>query len=131
MKTTQLIKKSMLLWTMALLLSMFSLNQATAQTANYDPSGTWLYEVEMPDTKLTGELTITKTKEGYEVVIKSNVYGTLELEDITFEKMILKGSSDVEGGAVGFEWKFEGDQLKGTVDTEEGVLSMTAKKKKK
>lgn len=120
----------MSLWALTLVLALFSVNQATAQTANYDPSGTWLYEVDIPDAKLTGELTISKSDKGYGAVIKSDVYGTIELGEVTFENMVLKGSSQVDGGKVEFEWKFDGDQLKGSVYTLDGTLSMTAKKKK-
>lgn len=129
MKTIQIFKRTMMFSVMAMLLSLFSMNQSMAQT-EYDPSGVWKYVVPTPEGDLTGELTISKTAEGYEVVIKSSVYGTIELEDVTFKEMILEGSSEVDGGLVDFEWKFDGDDLEGYAHTDDGSLEITATRKK-
>ena len=113
---------------MVMMFALFTASKAVAQ--EYDPTGVWNYEVEMPEGTLTGEMTITKTDKGYEVVIKSDVYGTLELEDVTFKEMVLTGVTEVDGGDVDFEFQFDGDVIEGIIGTDDGELSMTAKRKK-
>ncbi|HEY9116684.1 MAG TPA: hypothetical protein VIN11_02595 [Roseivirga sp.] len=128
MKTMQFLRRTGLFSAMVMMFALFTANKAVAQ--EYDPTGVWIYEVEMPEGTLTGEMTITKTDKGYEVVIKSDVYGTLELEDVTFKEMVLTGVTEVDGGDVDFEFQFDGDVIEGIIGTDDGELSMTAKRKK-
>lgn len=130
MKTMQLIRKTVLLSAIAFTMVLVSINQSLAQT-DYDPTGTWSYTVDMPDTQLKGEMVITKAEDGtYEVLIKSSVYGNIELEDVTFKEMVLEGNAEIDGGNIEFEFKFDGDDIEGAVYTPDGTLSMTAERKK-
>lgn len=130
MKTMQTLKKSMMLSALALLFTVFSVNQSVAQEA-YDPTGTWEYEVSMPEGDLTGDMIISRAEDGtLEVSIKSDVYGTIELEDVVFDDMILEGSAEIDGGNIEFEFKFDGDDCEGAVYTPDGTLEMTAERKK-
>lgn len=130
MKTIQFFKKSMLLSAMALAFTILSINQSMAQQA-YDPTGTWSYTVPSPEGDLTGDMIISRVEDGtLEVTIKSSVYGTIELEDIVFEEMILEGNADINGDSIEFEFKFDGDDLEGAVYTPDGTMEMTAERKK-
>lgn len=130
MKTMQFFKKTMLLSAMALAFTILSVNQSWAQEA-YDPTGTWAYTVPSPEGDLTGDMIISRAEDGtLEVTIKSSVYGTIELEDIVFEEMILEGSADINGDSIEFEFKFDGDDIEGAVYTPDGTLEMTAERKK-
>lgn len=130
MKTMQFFKKTMLLSAMALAFTILSVNQSWAQEA-YDPTGTWAYTVPSPEGDLTGDMIISRAEDGtLEVTIKSSVYGTIELEDIVFEEMILEGNADINGDSIEFEFKFDGDDIEGAVYTPDGTLEMTAERKK-
>ncbi|NVK83773.1 MAG: hypothetical protein HWE21_05595 [Cytophagia bacterium] len=130
MKTIQFFKKSMLLSAIALAFTILSINQSMAQQA-YDPTGTWSYTVPSPEGDLTGDMIISRAEDGtLEVTIKSSVYGTIELEDIVFEEMVLEGNADINGDSIEFEFKFDGDDLEGAVYTPDGTLEMTAERKK-
>lgn len=130
MKTIQFFKKSMLLSAMALAFTIISINQSMAQQA-YDPTGTWSYTVPSPEGDLTGDMIISRAEDGtLEVTIKSSVYGTIELEDIVFEEMVLEGNADINGDSIEFEFKFDGDDLEGAVYTPDGTMEMTAERKK-
>lgn len=130
MKTMQLIRKTILLSAITLVMVLVSMNQSVAQT-DYDPTGTWAYTVSMPDTQLKGDMVITKAEDGtYEVLIKSSVYGNIELKDVTFKEMVLEGNAEIDGGNIEFEFKFDGDDIEGAVYTPDGTLSMTAERKK-
>ncbi|NVJ48523.1 MAG: hypothetical protein HWE07_15415 [Cytophagia bacterium] len=130
MKTIQFFKKSMLLSAMALAFTILSINQSMAQQA-YDPTGTWSYTVPSPEGDLTGDMIISRAEDGtLEVTIKSSVYGTIELEDIVFEEMVLEGNADINGDSIEFEFKFDGDDLEGAVYTPDGTMEMTAERKK-
>lgn len=129
MKTIQFFKRSMTFSMLAFLLTVLSVNQAKAQKA-YDPVGTWEYEVSMPDGDLTGEMVISRAEDGIlEVTIQSSVYGTIELEDVVFDDMILEGNTEIDGGNIEFEFKFDGDDCEGAVYTPDGTLEMTAQRK--
>lgn len=130
MKTMQFFKKTMLLSALALAFTILSVNQSAALEA-YDPTGTWAYKVPSPEGDLTGDMIISRAEDGtLEVTIKSSVYGTIELEDITFEEMILEGTADIDGDSIKFEFKFDGDDIEGAVHTPDGTLEMTAERKK-
>lgn len=139
MKKITTLKRSAILAMVALLLIAFpvqygvsaSLSQDAEVQKAYDPSGTWNYEVETPEGTLTGEMTIKKADDQFEVVIESDVYGTLELEDITFEKMVMEASIEIEGDQIEFEWKFDGDSMEGAAYSGEDELAMTAERKSK
>jgi len=130
MKAIQLFKKTMLMGTLAFVFTILSVNQSQAQAA-YDPTGTWTYSVATPEGNLTGEMVISKAEDGtLEVLIKSSVYGNIELGDVTFKEMVLEGSADIDGGNIEFEFKFDADDIEGSVYTPDGTLSMTAERKK-
>ena len=130
MKTMQFFKKSMLLSTLAFVFTILSSNQSMAQAA-YDPTGTWTYAVSTPEGDLTGEMMISKNEDGtLAVLIKSSVYGDIQLEDITFKEMVLEGAADINGDSIEFEFKFDGDDIEGAVYTPDGTLEMSAERKK-
>lgn len=98
----------------------------------YDPSGVWNYEVETPEGNLQDVMTISKDDDGeYQVTISSDVYGDLVLEDISFEKMVMEASVDIEGETIEFEFNFDGDSMEGTAYAGEDELSITAERDKK
>jgi len=118
----------------------FPVKESVSQTAdthysiqdNFTPVGVWVYSVSTPDGDLTDEMTITKDEEGgFEVSIESDVYGTMELEDITFEKMVMEASVELNGDNVSFEFEFDGDSMEGMVYAGEDELTITAERKKK
>lgn len=113
-----------------LFLVAVSLNAEEWSQTKYDPSGTWDYEVETPDGNITGEM-IVKLEDGeYEVVIKSDIYGDLTLEDISFEKNVMEASISVEGESMAIEFEFDGDEMEGAVYTGDEELAITAERQK-
>ena len=119
---------------MSMTLAILFINAASANSITHltkaDPSGTWEYEVSMPDgSSLSGDMKIAKVENEYEVTIYSNVYGTMELENIVFEENTLEATVDMEGDTIEFEFEIDGDSMEGKVYTPEGELEMTAKKK--
>lgn len=109
----------------------FPVKESISQT-KYSPVGTWDYEVETPDGTLTDEMVVKLDEEGeYEVSIESDVYGTLELSEISFEKMLMEGEISVEGASMSVEFKFDGDSMEGIVYTGEEELAITAERQKK
>lgn len=139
MKNLTTLKRSAALLLVMLTLAAFPMQQGVSGPVDmdteiqnaYDPTGTWNYEVETPDGNLTGEMTIKKVDGEFEVKIESDVYGTLELEDITFEKMVMEASIEIEGDQIEFEWEFDGDSMEGTVYSGEDELAMTAERASK
>lgn len=130
MKTMQLMRKTVLLSALTFAMVLISINESLAQT-DYDPTGTWAYTVDMPDTQLKGEMVISRAENGiFNVLIKSSVYGNIELEDVTFKEMVLKGNAEIDGGNIEFEFNFDGDDIEGAVYTPDGTLSMAAERKK-
>lgn len=107
---------------------LFSFTPITQKA--YDPSGVWDWEVETDEGTLTGEMTISKEEEEYEVVIESDIYGTMEMEDVTFEKNIMEGTVEVDGDQVEFEWEFDGDTMEGAAYLGEDELAMSAERQK-
>jgi len=51
----------------------------------YDPSGIWDYTVVTEEGDLTGEMTIEKEDGDWQITIETDMYGTLELEDVTLD----------------------------------------------
>jgi hypothetical protein len=99
--------------------------------SQYNPSGTWDYEAQTPDGNLKDVMTITLNAEGvYEVSIKSQIYGALELDDVAFEKMIMTSNVDIEGLSIEFEMKFDGESMEGIVYTGEDELVIKAERRK-
>ncbi len=108
------------------------LKASVTELAKYDPTGVWDYEVETPDGTLQDEMTIKKNEEGeYEVSIASDVYGTLVLQEVTFEKNVMEGHVEIEGDRIEFEMKFEGDSMEGSIYAGEDELTVTAERQKK
>ena len=122
MKKTINIKRSFALLAMTLLF--------VAAAPALDPVGVWDYEVTTPDGDVTGEMTITKTDDGYAVVIESDMYGKMELEDVTMEENVMEASFELDGMLLDFEFEFDGDELEGVVYAGEDELSFTATKQK-
>jgi hypothetical protein len=113
-------------------LRMDSLAQNSVQNVSqYSPVGTWNYEAQSPDGTLKDVMTITLNAEGiYEVTIKSQVYGTLELDDVEFDKMVMTGNVDIEGQSIEFEMKFDGESMEGIVYAGEDELVIKAERQK-
>ncbi|MFY0594484.1 hypothetical protein [Roseivirga sp.] len=116
----------------------FPAKQSVSQTSDlginiqdkYSPVGTWEYKVSTPDGDLTDEMTISKDEDGdWQVSIESDVYGTLNLEDITFEKNVMEASVDLNGDSVAFEFEFDGDSMEGMVYAGEDELTISAERK--
>jgi hypothetical protein len=113
-------------------LRMDGLEQNSIQNLNqYSPVGTWNYEAQSPDGTLKDVMTITLNAEGiYEVTIKSQVYGTLELHDVEFDKMVMTGNVEIEGQSIEFEMKFDGESMEGLVYAGEDELVIKAERQK-
>jgi len=114
-----------------LFLVAVSLNAEEWAQTKYDPTGTWDYEVETPDGNVTGEMIVAMEDGEYTVTIKSDIYGDMTLEDITFEKNVMEGTISVEGQSMEMEMKFDGDEMEGAVYTGEDELAITAERQKK
>jgi hypothetical protein len=103
----------------------------TTSMSQYDPTGTWDYEAQTPDGTVKDVMTIVLNDEGvYEVTIKSQIYGTLELDDVLLDKLVLTGNVDIEGTSIDFEMTFDGDNIEGIINTGEAELTFTAKRQK-
>lgn len=131
MKNLSTTTKSIAIVILFLTALAFPVKEGLSQT-KYSPVGTWDYEVETPDGNLTDVMVIKLDDEGeFEVSIESDVYGTLELSDVTFEKMLMEGEIEVEGASMSVEFEFDGDSMEGVVYTGEEELIITAEKQKK
>lgn len=108
------------------------LNMAATPLASlaYDPSGEWTYEVSMPDgSSLTGDMKVAKEDGEYSVTIYSDVYGTMNLNDVTMDENTIEATFEMEGDVIEFEMNFDGDYMEGYVYTPDGEIEMTAEKK--
>ena len=113
MKKVMNLKKSMAALVMLVALVGFT---AMDEVPAYDPTGTWNYEIETPDGAISGEMEIEKEGEGYKVVIGTDDFGDLELEDVEFnDKNEMTGSVDVQGVTAEFEVEFEDDSMSGVI----------------
>lgn len=97
----------------------------------YDPSGIWDYEVEMGEATMTGEITITKEGDDFQVSVETEQYGTLELEDIELKGNDLSANIDMQGATIEFKFEFDKNSMTGTVSTPDGDLDITAKRREK
>lgn len=81
----------------------------------YDPTGTWVYEIETPDGAISGDMTIAKTDGEFEVKVETDDFGTLELEDVEVKDKEMTASVDVQGVTAEFEVEFDGDEMSGVI----------------
>ena len=111
-------------------------NNDLIEVRAYDPSGIWDYTVPTDEGDLIGEMTITKEENEWQIKIESDVYGTLELVDVTFEEtkdkeIFMGGNVEIEGDVIDFEFEFDGDTLEGIIGTPDGDLDISAERQKK
>ena len=112
MKNVMNLKKSLAaLFMMVAMVTFTAMDKAPA----YDPSGTWTYEIETPDGTISGEMEIEKDGDSYTVVIGTDDFGDLELEDVEVEGNEMTGSVDVQGVTAEFEVEFEDDTMDGVI----------------
>ena len=106
---------------MAALLMLVAMVSFTAMDKGlaYDPSGTWTYDIETPDGAISGEMEVAKEDKSYKVIVGTDDFGDLELEDVEFEATKEGGSMtasvDVQGVTAEFEVDFEGDAMSGVI----------------
>lgn len=137
MKKALNIKYSFLMMTIVISLMSFSLTKDDfIHVQAYDPSGVWDYTVPSDEGDLTGEMTISKEDDEWQITIESDVYGTLELEEVSLvenedKEVFMDGNVEVEGDVINFEFEFDGDSLEGIVGTPDGDMEMTAERQKK
>ena len=115
MKSIKVIKGFFATAMAVVLLSATSAAPLLTKENAYDPSGSWTYEVSMPEGTLTGDMEIKKVEDEYEVSIETDQFGTLELEDVTLEENIMEGNVEIDGAIIDFEFEFDGDSMEGTV----------------
>lgn len=102
---------------------------SSSNLPQYDPSGTWNYEMEIPEQRMQiGVITIEKENGQYQVTWETDDYGTLELEDVEFDGMDLTASVEVSGGVAEFEVEFDGDSMQGTIYFGEDELPISAER---
>lgn len=98
----------------------------------YDPTGTWTYEIETPDGAISGEMEITKDGDTYKVVIGTDDFGDLELEDVEFnDKNEMTGYVDVQGVSAEFDVEFEEDSMEGVINYGGEELPISAERDNK
>ena len=127
MKSIGLVRKLTL--SLLVVLSLTALSVASADMLAADPVGTWAYEVETPDGTLTGDMIIAKSDGEWSVTIESDVYGNLELEEISLEGDVMEASMELEGDVLDFEFEFDGDSMEGVVYAGEDELPISAERK--
>lgn len=121
MKTKKIVKLTLLLTLFVTLQSMTSLKGL---------EGTWEYEAPTAAYEYSkGEIIIKKVKDNYELLISATY------DDIKASKVEVKGNTitfdfDVEGMSLRGVLKMEGDTMKGSVDSPEGEIELTCKRKK-
>lgn len=128
MKQTNFLKSKLVIGVMLIMVTIGLTSMKTA--TDYDPSGTWDYEVEMAEGTMSDEITISKDDDKYEVSIETTQFGTLELDNIELSGNDLSADIDMQGATIEFKFEFDGDSMKGTVSTPDGELEMTAKRRK-
>lgn len=134
MKNLDNIKTYLLLSLLIISISAFDMN--TSESSAYDPSGVWDYTVPTEEGDMTGEMTISKDNDEWQVTIESDVYGTLELEDVALEEnkekeVSMEGNVDIEGDVIEFYFEFDNHSLEGIVATPDGDMEFTAERQKK
>lgn len=125
MKNILNLKKSFALFAMTLLFIA-----ASPADLVFGPEGTWEYEVETPDGNVSGEMEISLAEGEYAVTIESDMYGTMELEDVTMEDGVMEATYEMEGMILDFAFEFDGDTLEGVVYVGEDEMGFTAERKK-
>jgi hypothetical protein len=128
MKQTNFLKNKLVLGVMLIMVTVGLTSMKTV--TDYDPSGTWDYEVEMAEGTMSDELTISKDGDTYEVSIETTQFGTLELTNVKLNGNDLSADVDMQGATIEFKFEFDGDAMKGTVNTPDGEIEMTAKRRK-
>jgi len=141
MNTSLNIKHSLTLAVVLVTLMSFNLKETltTDHVSNvkaYDPTGVWDYSATTDEGDITGEMTISKEDGDWEITIQSDIYGTLELENVTLEvnkdkDVIMEGDVEVDGDDIDFYFEFDEDSLEGIVGTPDGDLEITAERQKK
>lgn len=118
--------------TVAMMTLTLSLVGYIVGTTAYDPTGTWVCEIESPDGNIQSKMTITLNEDKeYEVIVATNEYGNLELSDIEMEGTDMTGQVEVAGGTADFELAFDGDDVEGTVYFGEDELALVGEREKK
>lgn len=126
MKKIANLTKSMLLMTLAI--TLFAVAPVKVDNA-YDPSGDWTYEIEIPEQgAISGDMTIKKEGEGWDVVVETDDYGTLNLQDVELDGTDMTGTVEVAGGLADFEMEFDGDSMEGVIYFGEDELPITAER---
>lgn len=97
----------------------------------YDPVGDWAYEIETPDGAISGDMTIKKEEGAYVIVVETDDFGTLELEDVEFEDTEMTATVDVQGITAEFEVEFDGDSMSGIINYGGEDLAISAERAKK
>ena len=99
-------------------------------SGEFDPTGTWEYHApDVMDGYTTGTMTITKTDEGYQVLIGFDEYNMLEAENVKLEKNSLTFNLYVEAELVTLSGEFSEDKLTGKVSYSAGIFDITATRK--
>lgn len=118
--------------TTGILLIMITIGlTAMKPSTAYDPTGIWDYEVEAGEGTMTGEITIKKDGNDYEVSVETQQYGTLELEEVELKGNDLSANIDMQGATIDFNFEFEENSMTGTVTTPDGDLDIKAKRREK
>ena len=94
--------------TTGILLIMVTIGLTAMKPATaYDPTGIWDYEVEAGEGTMTGEITIKKDGNDYEVSVETQQYGTLELEEVELKGNDLSANIDMQGATIDFNFEFD------------------------
>lgn len=118
--------------TTGILLIMVTIGLTAMKPATaYDPTGIWDYEVEAGEGTMTGEITIKKDGNDYEVSVETQQYGTLELEEVELKGNDLSANIDMQGATIDFNFEFDDNSMTGTVTTPDGDLDIKAKRREK
>ncbi|OEK04423.1 hypothetical protein [Roseivirga misakiensis] len=98
----------------------------------YDPSGTWVAEVEVPGQTVELIITISKDDDGdFEVSMEDTTDNeTVEMEDISFdeEEMTMTGEVDADGTTIEVELEFDEDEISGTLKAEGLEMKLTGER---
>jgi hypothetical protein len=128
MKSNRIFQGASMLLTALFIMSM------TASPVGHsilDPVGDWEYEVAMPDgTSLSGDMKISKNDGELAVVIYSDVYGEMNLNDVEMDGSTIEATYEVEGDSIEFVMEFDGDSMEGIIYTGDGEIEISAEKKK-
>lgn len=94
-----------------------------------DILGTWAYTVsDTPPEYAEGEITFKKDGDKYIATINVNDYIT-SIEEVTVQENRVSFKIDVEGSEVTINLEFDGDTMKGSALSNEGIFRMEGKRK--